>query len=83
MLPSGWEALWIHDHETPSQQVGTREVAKRTPTGLAQKGQAFLLPPSHLTPTSVSPEVTLVGKEAVVRPGLGLGALSSCLRLAV
>lgn len=54
MLSFGWEALWIHGHETPSQQVGAREVAKHTRTGLAQEGQAFLLPPSHPTPTSVS-----------------------------
>lgn len=83
MLPPGREAVWIHGHQTSGQQVGAREEAKGAPTGLAQEGQAFLLPPSPPTPTSVSPEVTLVGKEAVVRPALGLGALSSCLCLAV
>lgn len=83
MLPWGREATWIHGHHTSSQQVGAREMAKGTPPGLAQEGQGSLRPPSRPTPTSVSPEVTLVGKEARVRPGLGLGALSSCLCLAV
>lgn len=58
--------MWIHGHQTSSQQVGATEVAKGTPADLAQEAQGFFLPPSHPAPTSVPPEVTLVGKEAVV-----------------
>lgn len=83
MIPWGREAVWIHGHQTSSQQVGARDMAKGTLPGLAREGQGSLLPPSHSTPTSASPEVTLVSKEARDRPGLGSGALSSCLRLAV
>lgn len=57
-------------------------MAKDTPVGLAQEGQGFLLAPRHLPPR-MSPEATLVGEEAMARPGLGLGALGSCLCLAV
>lgn len=57
-------------------------MAKDTPVDLAQEGQGFLLAPRHLPPR-MSPEAILVGEEAMARPGLGLGALGSCLCLAV
>lgn len=57
-------------------------MAKDAPVGLAQEGQGFLLAPRHLLPR-MSPEATLVGEEAMAGPGLGLGALGSCLCLAV
>lgn len=42
---------------------------------------SFWLPGAPLP--NVSPEATLVGEEAMVRPGLGLGALVCCPCLAV
>lgn len=42
MSPWGWEVMWIHGCQAPSQQVEAREMGKDTPTGLAMEDQGFL-----------------------------------------
>ena len=42
--------MWIHGHQTSSQQVGATEVAKGTPADLAQEAQGSLCLPATLPP---------------------------------